>query len=58
MGPDHTSKILHNYLGNDCIDCINLKFDGDDEFVSSVKYAKGKGTSVVLASKIDQLINN
>ena len=48
--PDHTSKMLENYLTKDCIDCSFI--DGDGVFVNSINSAKSAGTSVVLASKI------
>ena len=53
--PDHTSKIIQNYLSSDCHDCT--PFDGDEEFTKAVSYATENGVDIILASKIANDIN-
>ena len=53
--PDHTSKIIENYLSSDCQNCSS--FNGDEQFSESVLYAKRNGVDIVLASKITNDVN-
>ena len=53
--PDHTSKIIENYLTEDCQNCSSI--DGDEEFLQAVNYADSKDVEIILASKIAKDIN-
>jgi len=52
---DHSSKILENFLKDDCNNCTI--YNGDELFNESVRYANSKGTNIVLASKIAYDLN-
>ena len=53
--PDHTTKIIKNHIGADCLACSYT--DEDEQFVQAINYASINGTEIILASKIAKDIN-